>query len=65
MVERSREEQLVHYFAIEARQLACGFVGAHVNWTIDARAVDCPRCKGQLSRRDAPRDLRAAAETRA
>jgi hypothetical protein len=48
MFERPREEQLVHFFATEVRRLVCGFVGTRINWTVDARAVDCPKCQQQL-----------------
>jgi hypothetical protein len=59
MLERRRETNLVHFFAMEQRRLLCGFVDAHINWTLEERAVDCPRCRSLLgqagSRSDEPR----------
>jgi hypothetical protein len=43
----------MHYFEVEGRRLACGFVAAHVNWTLNAGAVDCPDCREVLDRRAA------------
>jgi len=60
MIERPREEQLVHFYAREVRGLMCRFVGAHIVWTVDARAVDCPKCRQQLMSWNGEREQQAA-----
>lgn len=55
MVERPREAQLVHFYGMKERRLVCGFVDAHINWTLDPSAVDCPRCRSLLAVPPEPR----------
>lgn len=49
-MDRCSDSQFVHFFDSETRRLSCGFVDAHIGWAIHAEQVDCPACRGILSR---------------
>ena len=49
-MDRCSGSQFVHFFDSETRSLSCGFVDAHIGWAIHAEQVDCPACRGILSR---------------